>query len=267
MFDIQNNSTVRALVAGFLAIVILFFVAKTINEFRESAYIGKDVPVNNVISVSGKGEAVDIPDLVIFSYTVTEEGATVAAAQKKATDKTNKALAFLKESGIEDKDVKTIGYNVQPQYDYTQGICTQYSCPPGKQILRGYQVTQSIEVKVHDITKAGEILSGIGALGVQNVSGLTFTFDDEDKLKNEARNEAITDAKAKAEILAKQLNVKLVRIISFNESADYPMYYERAMSSDTYGKGGVANIAAPAPSVPAGENKVISNVNITYEIR
>jgi uncharacterized protein len=267
MFDLQNNSTVRGLVVAFLAIVTLFFVGKTINEFRESAYIGKNLPINNVISVNGKGEAVGIPDVATFSYTVIEEAATVAGAQTKATDKTNKALAFLKESGIEDKDVKTLGYTVNPKYEYTQAVCTQFSCPPGRQILKGYEVTQTIEVKVRDTAKAGTLLSGIGSIGVQNVSGLNFTFDDENKLKDEARAEAIADAKMKAEELANQLGVKLVRIMNYNEMGDYPIYYERAALSATYGKGGAADGMAPAPALPSGENKVISNVTITYEIR
>ena len=86
-------------------------------------------------------------------------------------------------------------------------------------------------------------------------------------VQDQARDEAIADAKQKAEMLAKQLGVRLVRVVSYNDSGNYPQpMYARDMA---YGMGGAENQStkAVAPSISIGENKVTSNVSITYEIR
>jgi uncharacterized protein len=102
-------------------------------------------------------------------------------------------------------------------------------------------------------------------LGANNVSGLSFTIDDEDALTAEAREQAINDAEEKAEELADQLGVSLVRIVGFNEGGGgYPVQYARAeMTMMALDEGAVGS----APSLPVGENKISSFVTITYEIR
>ncbi len=122
-------------------------------------------------------------------------------------------------------------------------------------------------MKVRDLKKAGSLFSTIGALDVQNVNGLTFSIDDLDEEKAEARELAIENAKSKAKDLASQLGVKLVRISSFYDQSDEPIYYGRGgdMMAET---SMVKNAAvAPAPQVPTGEQKVTARVSITYEIR
>jgi uncharacterized protein YggE len=139
-------------------------------------------------------------------------------------------------------------------------------CPGGKQTLRGYQVSQTLTVKVRDTDKAGDILSGVGSLGASQVSGLSFTIDDQDALEAQARGKAIDDARAKAEALAKQLHVSLVRVVGFSESGNYPMPYaynaRAGMAMDA-----VTLESKSAPALPVGENKITSSVSISYEIR
>jgi uncharacterized protein YggE len=96
------------------------------------------------------------------------------------------------------------------------------------------------------------------------VSGLTFTIDDESALQREARKKAIDDAKTKAQQLAKDLGVSLSRIVSFSENngSPMPMYYR----ADAMAMGGAME-AKSAPSVPTGQNKISSDVSITYEIK
>ncbi|MEK7505872.1 MAG: SIMPL domain-containing protein, partial [Patescibacteria group bacterium] len=98
-----------------------------------------------------------------------------------------------------------------------------------------------------------------------SASGLTFSVEDEDNLKDEARNKAIADAKDKAEKLTKALGVRLVKVVSFYEEGEQPSYYGMdAMSA----KGGFEGSApSPRASVSPGENKYSSIVNVTYEIR
>lgn len=259
-----DNKNIRAAILVFLGIVTIFFVAKTIKEvkgFRDS-----DMP-QTTISLSGYGEVVSIPDTASFTYSVAETAATVAEAQTKSTAKTNAILAYLKEQGIEDKDVKTQNYSVNPKYEYkaTQP-CTQYGCPGGKQVIVGYDVDQTILVKVRDTTKAGDILTGIGSRGASNVSGLSFTVDTDrqNELKTEARDKAIADARAKAVTAARALGVRLGRTVSFYEDVaqPYPMYEKSMMA-------GVAAQDArnAAPQIPTGQNTVTSNVSVTFEIR
>lgn len=251
--------------AAALGLLALFLLAQTFKTFKEYRYVGSGVTASNTISVSGMGEVFAVPDRATFSVTVREEAKEVADAQDKATKKSNDIIAYLKEAGVAEKDIKTISYNVNPKYEYSQGACTQYNCPPSRQTLVGFEVYQSLEVKVQDPKKAGELLSGVGGRGASEVSGLSFTIEDEDKLKADAREMAIAEAREKADQLAKQLGVSVVRVVGFYEdSYGGPQPY--------YAKGGVAmdmaqsREAAP-PELPAGENKIVSNVNVTYEIR
>jgi uncharacterized protein YggE len=139
-------------------------------------------------------------------------------------------------------------------------------CPPGKSILTGYEVNQTVSVKVRKTEDAGDVLTKVGGLGATNISGLDFVVDDTDAAKAEARELAIADAKEKAKALAKALDIKLVRIVSFNDSSDYPpMYY--AMDSMSSVKAMGAGEAAVSPRLPVGENKTVSNVTITYEVK
>lgn len=263
--NIKTNVWKAGLAVGILLAVFLLVVS--VKELKSLNYVGRDVPIMNQINVTGKGEAISIPDVATFSFSVNETAKDVTEAQTKATTKINNALKALKDAGVEDRDVKTTGYNINPHYEYTNGVCTYGSCTPGKSTLTGYDVSQTIEVKVRDLKKAGSLFSTIGGLDVQNVNGLTFSIDDIDKVKAQARDLAIEDAKTKAQALSRQLGVKIVRITSFYDQSDENIYYARdAMMESSMVKGAMAPQAA-APSVPAGEQKVTARVSITYEIR
>lgn len=249
---------------GALGLLTIFLIIISIKELKSIGYVGVNSNSANVVTVEGSGEAVAIPDIATFSFSVSETAKTVEQAQTMATEKTNAALKALSEAGIADKDIQTQSYNINPHYEYQSSVCSSYSCPPSKSVLTGYDVSQSFQVKVRDIKKAGTIFTTIGGLGVQNVSGLTFSVDEPDTFKAQARAEAIEKARAKAKELSKELGVSLVRIISFSDNSND--YYPRPV----YGMGGGVMMEAKtsiAPSVPAGEQKITANVTITYEIR
>lgn len=251
--------------SGSLLLLAMFFA--TMKEYK---YIGRDIPSQTTISVSGDAEEFATPDIAEISFAITNNAKTPAEARTKVDEKMAVLEKFLEENGVEKKDIKTTGYNLYPKYEWQRVAyvpCTVYPCPPypeGKQVLTGYEVSQSVDVKIRKIDNAGTILGGLADKGATNVSGLTFKVDDEDVVKAKAREEAIKEAKAKAEVLAGSLGVKLVRIISFNEGGNYPSYYGyggmemKAMSADS---------SAPSPTIPVGENKYVSNVTIVYEIQ
>ena len=247
-----------------LIVGIAFLAVLTLGQLQGLRYIGAGINPSNTISVSGYGEAFSAADIATFTFSVVSEKLTVVAAQTDATNKINAITKYIKDAGVAEKDIQTTDDSVNPQYDYVSQACTGGYCPGGRQVLRGYQVRQTTTIKVRDLAKAGELLAGVGGKGATEVSGLQFTFDDPNKLQNDARGKAITDAKVKAEALAKQLGVTLVRVVSFNENGGGypgPMYYAK---DSAVGMGG----SAPAsPEISIGQNKVSSNVSITYEIR
>jgi uncharacterized protein YggE len=254
-----GNMGVRIAVIGVLAILALFLCAMTIKEVQDFGSI--DLGTTATITVTGTGKASAVPNIAHISFTVQENATTVAAAQDSATKRTDNALAALKKLGIADIDVKTDGYNVNPQYE-TKPCLPGGACPQSNTVT-GYQVSQSIEVKVRDTSKAGAVLQALGTLGVQNISGPNFQVDDDSAVTNEARGKAIEDARMNAEVLARQLGVRLGKVVSFSENSSmpYPMYAAVGKAANLDAR------AATPPTLPTGENESMASVSVTYEIR
>jgi uncharacterized protein len=256
--SVQHNYWYRVGGLAVLGLLSLYLLVLSMSEFKSMRFIGSGVSVTNTITVSGEGEVSAVPDTASFSATIMEKASSVKVAQEKASEKSNAVVDYLKSQDIPEKDIKTADYSVYPEYEYSTKACVANEyCVPGKQVLTGYQVSQTITVKVRDMEKAAELLAGVGSRGVSQVSGLSFTIDDEDELKKDARDKAIAKAKAKAE--------ELVRIVGFSEDGSYPTQY-------AYGRGGemmamAMDSKSSAPALPTGENKIFSNVTITYEIR
>ncbi len=259
-----NTTSVRLAITAVLAILAVFLLAQTINAMQDFGRSG--TPATETITVTGTGEATMAPDVANVSFTVEHTAATVAAAQDRTTKLTNEALAFVKGKGVEDKDVKTLYYDISPQYAYPQPcmpgatICPAVSSPK----ITGYRVAQTIQLTIHDLASVGSVLEGLGTLNVQNVNGPSFALDDSTAGYDAARADAIAKAKVHAKELAEQLGVSLGDIVSFGESSGgypYPMY--------AYGKGGAEDVRASGnpPSIPTGQNTYTATVSITYEIR
>jgi uncharacterized protein YggE len=249
--------------AGFALLVVaaVFLLIVSINQIRSGQYIGQADKYQNTIDVSGDGEVFAIPDTAEFSFTVTEEAEAVADAQQSVTERSNSIISFLKEQGVEESDLQTTGYNISPRYEFEEQVGIPRP-PRGERTLVGYEVSQTTQVKVRDTSNVGELLSGIGEREVSSVSDISFTVDDREVVMEEARSKAIADAKAKARRLADQLDVQQGDVVNFNESASQPQFrYDVAQSE---GVGGDAQ--ASTPQISPGENRITSNVNITYEI-
>ncbi len=257
-FSTKLNRALGALALIGLAVAFLSYAYVTIKN--SSGWVG---PIT--ITIVGNGEVTAVPDIATFSFSVRAEGADANEAQAKSAESMNTILAYLKEQGVEEKDVKTTGYNLMPKYTYPTRPCLMGSyCPPSEPVQDGFEVSQTVTVKVRKTDTAGTLLSGVGAKGATDISSLGFTIDDEEKYKADARKLAIEDAKNQAAVLAEQLGVKLGDMTGYYEESGYnPMPF--------YGMGGDMMSAkaemAPAPDVPAGENTISSRVNLTYEVK
>lgn len=249
-----------------LVIISCYFVIKTVNEVRNGgSAILSSQPVNT-ISVSGTGEALAVSDIASLYINLNKEGKTAKEAQDLLNVEISKVLKYLKNQKIDDKDIKSEYGGLNPKYSYENGsvVCMAYPCPTRDPKIVGYTATQSITVKIRAVDNASDVRTGLAGIGVTNISGPTFSIDDEESFKVEARSKAIIDAKEKAKVLAKELGVRLGHVVSFNENSGggYPMYEAKAMMTDS-----AVGSAAPAPVLPKGENKITSNVSITYEIK
>ncbi|MFA6601573.1 MAG: SIMPL domain-containing protein [Candidatus Paceibacterota bacterium] len=277
----QNIKNVlgAALVVG---ILVLGYSA-----FSYVNYYGKSIQPSSFRSFSavGEGKIIAIPDVAVFTFSVLTEGdKDVAGLQTKNTDKVNKAIEFVKSSGVNAKDIKTQGYNLSPRYQYSK--CNEvlpmnlpsgtepsagfaYAgvskiCPPAE--IVGYTITQTIQVKARDFTKVGDILSGVVSRGVNNVSQLSFQIDDPSAVQEQAREQAIQKAKARAEKVADAAGFKLGRLLSVDEGyAPYHVYNSKFDSSAA----GVAlpeNSRTQALTVEPGSQEVTVDVTLRYEI-
>ncbi len=219
-------------------------------------------------AVSGEGKAVSAPDVAEFSFSVISEGGkNVAELQKQNTEKVNKAIDYVKSQKVEAKDIKTVGYSVEPRYQYFScyGGDGGKPCPPPE--IVGYSVSQTVTVKARDFSKVGDILTGVVQNGANSVSSLNFTMDDPTAAENQAREEAIRKAKEKAKDVAKAGGFRLGRLISIEEgySGGVPIYSRLETLSKGVG-GGNDTVSLPAPAIEPGSQETMINVTLRYEI-
>ncbi len=216
----------------------------------------------NSITVTGEGEVKAVPDIGSFSFSVNESGADAALALDASSKKINEVIAALKEAGVAEKDIKTESYNLSPKYKYESRPCPMGSYCPQEQIEDGFEVNQTVAIKVRDLDKAGELISLVGSKKVANISSLSFTIDDNEVLKAEARALAVADAKAKATVLAESLGVTLGKVTSYYEIEDYGQPTPYAMGGDMR----MSAEAVSVPELPVGETTTKIRVNVLYEI-
>lgn len=260
--EIVSNSGVRIAIIGSLAILALFLLAETASIAQDFGRPSN--PATDTITVSADGQATLPPDVARVSFMVENTAKAVSDAQAQTTKQANAAIDYVKQQGVADKDIQTLSYNISPQYSYTQCPPSPSVCPPSTPTITGYQVSETIQVTMHDLTHVGTLVSGLGNLQVQNVSGPSFGLEDTTAGYDAARADAIAKAKAQALNLERELGVEFGRIVNFSESnGSYPQPVMYAA-----GLGGAADMkAASTPTLPTGENTYHASVTITYEIR
>ncbi len=244
-------------------------------------------------TVTGEGKVVVVPDVAQFTFSVISEGGNdVTALQEQNTEKSNKITDFLKKNGIDEKDIKTINYSVEPRQEYyscppvyyrgevsavegtsvsgvavpdgpqSTSIPSPRPCPPPK--IVGYTIRRTDQVKIRDFKKIGDILAGVVSSGANEVSQLYFTVDDPTKVQNDAREEAITKAREKAKMIARAGGFRLGRLLNINEGGYYPPIPFYGKEAAGIGGAGDAYIA---PNIQPGSEDVTVNVTMVFEIK
>jgi uncharacterized protein YggE len=221
---------------------------------------GKHIEYNDrsesAITVTGEGKVKASPDIASLSFGVSvQRAATSKAAMDQLTKQMTAVIDAVKKAGVTEKDFSTEQLALNPAYDWTNG----------NQVLRGYDASQMLRVKVRDLAKTSSILGAATAAGANQAYDVQFTIDEPEALRAQARQQAILDARRKAELLADQLDVDLGELKGYGEDTNGytpPMMYARG--------GATADSAmAPEPAgtpLPAGEQEVRVNVSLTYEI-
>ena len=245
-----------------VVLILVFFlvymgvsVAHKVSEIEKNKQV-TDASLRDTITVKGEAEIDIVPDVASLSFGVVTEAKTVEVAQTEGNDDMSTIVAGLKKEGVKENDLKTSNYSIYPRYSYNRET--------GVRSLAGYEVSQTIGVKVRDFDKVGDIIQLASDAGANQIGSLNFMIDDEIAARAEARGEAIKNAKTKAKTLAKQLGIKLGDIVNFYESSDSQPYYRYDMSVS--GMGGDMEESAVAPSIEPGTNQISVSVELVYEI-
>ncbi|OGF94002.1 hypothetical protein A2Y47_01345 [Candidatus Giovannonibacteria bacterium RIFCSPLOWO2_12_43_8] len=262
MENLQSQK-IKGIILAVGAFLTIFLALKSWEVIREISSPKLDRPA---ITIIGEGKIFVEPNIGQINLGVIAEATTVSAAQKKASEDINKVMASLEANGIDKKDIKATSYNISPKYDYGSYPFIPPSLDGATSRVPkivGYSVSQNLDVKIRDTSKVGKILSDVGQAGANQQGGLSFTTEDPSAVQAEARAKAIENANKKGKELEEKLGIKLGKIIGFYESGGpYPIYRGYALG---LGKGG--GEVVPSPEIPIGENEVVVNVSVTYQIR
>lgn len=237
---------VAALLAGGLAL------AAIAGSSALGAGSGSNAPPR-VLTVTGQGEVHAAPNEALLSAGVVTTARTAGAALSDNASAMNQVFATLKRAGVPEKNMQTSNFSVQPQYATDKNGNTLRD-------ITGYQVSNTVSVRVDDLSKVGPTLDALVASGANSIGDIAFTIKDPKPLMAKARTDAVADAIARAQVLAHAAGVTLGPIISISEGGysepPRPLYRMEAMA------------AAPAPTpIAAGEESLTASVSITWAIR
>ena len=203
------------------------------------------------LDISATGEATRVPDVAIISSGVTTQAATATEALGQNSARMERVRAALKRAGIADRDIQTASINLQPQYRYVENQAP---------ILTGYQASNQLSVRYRDIRNSGRILDALVAEGANQINGPNLTIDHPEAALDEARAKAIAVGRARADLYARALGMRVARVISVSESGGYavpppmPVMQRSAM-------------AEAKTSIDPGEQQLQVSVAMSFELQ
>ena len=233
-----------------LVINVVFFVMPLLASWKSSFMPAR------VITVSAQGSATVTPDEALLNFSVVTQGQNPQTLSDNNNLKMAAVMQFISSQAIASSDVSTTGYNLQPNYQWDKNTNNQY--------ITGYTLTQTVTVKVRDLTKVATILGGLAPLGVNQIGGVNFTFQDSNKFVALARADALTKAQTEASQMAAQAGASLGGVITVNESPNVPIPFYGGYAMDSKAMG--APQAATPPIAP-GTQDVTDSVTVTYELK
>ena len=216
------------------------------------ADVGAVVPQGTLLSVSASADAKRVPDVASISTGVVTQATDANAAMRANAVQMDKVMAAIRKAGIAERDIQTSGINLNPNYKYVE------NAPPA---IVGYQASNTVNVKVRDLSKLGKVLDTLVEQGANQVNGPSFEVDKPEEAYDEARIAAIKKAQARAQRYADALGLKVRRIVSISEggaSFPRPMPMMMAMAAD--------GMRAKETSVSPGESTLSVNLDVVFEL-
>lgn len=256
---------------GVFSMIIVFLAAISLLSLAAINYLAHPPIADQVFSISAEGKTTVSPDIAEIQFALVNQGKDIKLLQQESNQKVNDAIAFLKSKNISAQDIKTTGYNLSPQYVYPDRDYPNGASPSGYNrkppTISGYELRQSINVKIRNFDIIGDVLNGLTSRGINQISGPNFSVDDPDKFTAQARKQAITKAQAKAAEIVRQSGIHLGRIINVSEGGDRGVFPIFAARSADMGMGGTLPLATPAPVIEPGSQDLTVNITLVYEVK
>lgn len=208
---------------------------------------------STLLTLTVEGKSTRTPDMAVFTAGVVSEGKTASEALSASAAAMTKVIATLKKAGIADKDIQTSQINLNPVYG-------QPVIGPNGQVVQeprivGYQASNTVTIRSRDIKGFGKVLDALVASGSNQINGPAFQMSDPRAAMDEARGDAMKQARARADLYAKASGLRVVRIVSISESGGYsppqPVYAMAKM--------------ADASSSPISAGEVEAQVSLTVQ--
>ena len=205
------------------------------------------------LDITATGEVTRVPDLALISAGVVTRSATAGGAIQQAATRMSRVREALRQAGIADRDIQTSNISLNPEYTYGQNQ------PPK---LNGYSASNTVTVRFRDIENAGKILDALVKEGANQISGPNLTIDRPEAALDEARAKAVAEGRARADLYARSLGMRVVKIVSVSESGgSYPVPPPMPM----YARAEAAQAADS--KIDAGEQKLQVTVSMTFELQ
>lgn len=201
--------------------------------------------MEKLVTVTGEATVAVAPDAAVIRIGVTSQDKTAREASEANAKQMTAVLAAIKETGIADRDIQTSRLSLQPQYDANKS---------GNARLTGFQASNQVTVRIRDIDKLATVLDRAIASGANEMSGIEFVISEQSKMLDQARDDAIADARRKAELYAKAAAARIGNVVSISEEGPAPQ--PRPMQA----------MRAGAVPIAPGEQTLRAIVTVSYEL-